>query len=105
MFGEALLAQARQVLDQARAQGLRVVTAESCTGGLIAALLTEIPGSSDVLERGSVTYSNAAKSELLGISPALIEGHGAVSEAVARAMAQGALAHARAQLSIAVTGI
>ena len=105
MFAEALLAQARQFLDGARAQGLRVVTAESCTGGLIAGLLTEIPGSSDVVERGFVTYSNEAKEDLLGVPGELIAQYGAVSEPVARAMAQGALKHSLAHLAVAVTGI
>ena len=105
MFAEALLAQAKQFLDGARAQGLRVVTAESCSGGLIAGLLTEIPGSSDVVERGFVTYSNEAKEDLLGVPGELIAQYGAVSEPVARAMAQGALKHSLAHLAVAVTGI
>ena len=105
MFAEALLAQAKQFLDDARAQGLRVVTAESCTGGLIAGLLTEIPGSSDVVERGFVTYSNEAKEDLLGVPGDLIAQYGAVSEPVARAMAEGALKHSLAHLAVAVTGI
>jgi nicotinamide-nucleotide amidase len=105
MFSPALLALAESVLHGARKKGLHLATAESCTGGLIAGLLTEFPGSSDVLERGFVTYSNAAKHELLGVPVALLEQHGAVSEAVARAMAEGALAHAGAQVSVAVTGI
>ncbi|MGY8905596.1 MAG: CinA family protein [Burkholderiales bacterium] len=82
-----------------------LASAESCTGGLIAAACTDLAGSSNWFERGLVTYSNAAKTELLGVEPALIEVHGAVSEAVARAMALGALAHSRAQVSVAVTGI
>ena len=105
MFAEALLAQARQFLEDARAQGLRVVTAESCTGGLIAGLLTEIPGSSDVVERGFVTYSNEAKEDLLSVPGGLIAQYGAVSEPVARAMAEGALKHSLAHLAVAVTGI
>jgi len=105
MFGENLLAQAKQFLDGARAQGLRVVTAESCSGGLIAALLTEIPGSSDVVERGFVTYSNEAKEDLLGVPGDVIAQYGAVSEPVARAMAEGALKHSLAHLAVAVTGI
>ncbi|PIY29311.1 MAG: damage-inducible protein CinA [Comamonadaceae bacterium CG_4_9_14_3_um_filter_60_33] len=80
-------------------------TAESCTGGLIAAACTDLAGSSNWFERGFVTYSNAAKIELLGVDAALIERHGAVSEAVARAMATGALAYSRAQVAIAVTGV
>jgi nicotinamide-nucleotide amidase len=105
VFDQALLAQAKQFLDGARAQGLRVVTAESCTGGLIAGLLTEIPGASDVMERGFVTYSNEAKEDLLGVPGDLIAQYGAVSEPVARAMAEGALKHSLAHLAVAVTGI
>jgi nicotinamide-nucleotide amidase len=88
-----------------RGRGWKLATAESCTGGLIAAACTAVAGSSDWFERGFVTYSNAAKSELLGVDPALIEGRGAVSEEVARAMAAGALVHAPVQLALAVTGI
>ncbi|HEX4272371.1 MAG TPA: CinA family protein [Rhizomicrobium sp.] len=105
MFSPALLAQAEKLLADARAKGLKIVTAESCTGGLIAGLLTEIAGSSDVFERGFVTYSNDSKIELLGVSGDLIATHGAVSAEVARAMARGALERARADLSVAVTGI
>jgi nicotinamide-nucleotide amidase len=105
MFSAALREQAEQLLAATRAQKLRIATAESCTGGLIAGLLTEIPGSSDVVERGFVTYSDDAKSDLLDVPAALIRQHGAVSEPVARAMAEGALKHSRAQLSVAVTGI
>lgn len=83
----------------------QLATAESCTGGLIAAACTDLAGSSDWFERGFVTYSNAAKTELLGVAPQLIEQHGAVSEAVVRAMAAGALAHSQAQVAVAVTGI
>ncbi|RZL02675.1 MAG: CinA family protein [Rubrivivax sp.] len=86
-------------------RGWQMATAESCTGGLIAATCTEVPGSSAWFERGFVTYSNEAKSELLGVDAALIAAHGAVSEPVARAMAEGALARARAQVAVAVTGI
>jgi nicotinamide-nucleotide amidase len=88
-----------------RARGARLVTAESCTGGLLAAACTSVAGSSDWFERGFVTYSNAAKSELLGVPPALIERHGAVSAEVAAAMAEGALRAAHAELALAVTGI
>jgi len=105
MFSPALLRLAETILAKARAGKLRLATAESCTGGLIAACLTEIPGSSDVLERGFVTYSDHAKTEILGVPVSLIEQKGAVSEEVARAMAEGALAHSAAQLAIAVTGI
>jgi len=105
MFDAALLARAEKLLADARAKGLKIVTAESCTGGLIAGLLTEIPGSSDVVERGFVTYSNDSKHDLLDVPDDLIQRHGAVSAEVARAMALGALKHARADLSVAVTGI
>lgn len=94
-----------QLAERLRARGERLVSAESCTGGLIAAACTAVAGSSDWFERGFVTYSNAAKSELLGVAPALIDGHGAVSEPVVRAMATGALAHADAHWAVAVTGI
>lgn len=86
-------------------QGWFLATAESCTGGLIAANCTELAGSSNWFERGFVTYSNAAKSELLGVDPALINSHGAVSEPVVRAMALGALARSHAQVAVAVTGV
>ena len=102
---DALIAQASEFLDACRRQGLMLATAESCTGGLRAALLTEVAGSSEVVERGFVTYSNAAKAEMLGVPAALIDLHGAVSREVALAMAQGALDHSRAHLSVAVTGI
>lgn len=105
MIDAALLDQASALLDRCRARRLRLVTAESCTGGLIAACLTAIPGSSAVVERGFVTYSNDAKIELVGVDPALLAREGAVSEAVARAMALGALASSPADVSIAVTGI
>jgi nicotinamide-nucleotide amidase len=88
-----------------RARGERLASAESCTGGLIAAACTSVAGSSDWFERGFVTYSNVAKSELLGVPAALIEAQGAVSEGVARAMASGALVHSPAQWAVAVTGI
>lgn len=94
-----------RIADALRARGQMMATAESCTGGLIAGACTEISGSSDWFERGFVTYSNAAKCELLGVPAALIEAHGAVSEAVARAMATGAVAQAHAHWSVAVTGI
>lgn len=91
--------------DALRRRGWRIATAESCTGGLVAAACTQVAGSSDWFERGFVTYSNAAKTELLGVDAALIEAQGAVSEAVARAMAQGALRRAPVNLAVAVTGI
>lgn len=100
-----LVRRAADLLDALRAKELTIVTAESCTGGLISAYLTEVAGSSDVVERGFVTYSNMAKTELLGVPPDLIEAHGAVSEEVARAMADGALEHSGADVSVAVTGI
>ncbi|MEK8030410.1 CinA family protein [Ideonella sp. DXS29W] len=102
---DALVGQVTKLAEAVRAQGLRIVTAESCTGGLIAALCTSLPGSSDWFERGFVTYSNAAKSEALGVAPATIAAHGAVSEETARAMAQGALQHSAADLALSVTGI
>lgn len=100
-----LTARAEVLLQKCRDAGLMVATAESCTGGLIAAFLTEVPGSSDVFERGFVTYSNTAKSEQLDVPVSLIATQGAVSEAVARAMAEGALARSHAHLAVAVTGI
>ncbi|MFH5773439.1 CinA family protein [Paracoccus sp. NGMCC 1.201697] len=96
---------AAEVLDLARARGVMIATAESCTGGLISGRLTDIAGSSDVVERGFVTYSNAAKIEMLGIRPETLEAHGAVSEEIAAEMAQGALARSRAGLAVSVTGI
>lgn len=96
---------AASILDLARAKGIRITTAESCTGGMIAAALTDIAGSSDVFERGFVTYSNAAKTEMLAVPATLIETYGAVSEEVARAMAQGALSYADAHIAVSVTGI
>lgn len=102
---QALTTAAADLLEKCRSNGLRLVTAESCTGGLIAACLTEIPGSSDVVERGFVTYSNVAKSEMLDIPVSLIASEGAVSEAVAVAMAEGALARSHADISVAATGI
>ncbi len=104
-FTSDLLRQAEAVLAAARAKGMKIATAESCTGGLIAGLLTEIAGSSDVFERGFVTYSNDAKMELLGVPEGLLAAHGAVSAEVALAMADGALRHSRADIAVAVTGI
>jgi nicotinamide-nucleotide amidase len=100
-----LIEQGAALLDAARERGELIATAESCTGGLVAAALTAIPGSSDVFERGFVTYSNAAKSEMLGVPVWLIERHGSVSEDVARAMVGGALTHSRATIAVAVTGV
>ena len=102
---DALVARAKTTLDTFVAKGLMIATAESCTGGLVAAALTAVPGSSAIVERGFVTYSNAAKAEMLGVSAALIETHGAVSEPVARAMAQGALARSHADIAVSITGI
>ena len=96
---------AEAVLARHRRAGTKLATAESCTGGAIAAALTDIAGSSDVFERGFVVYSNEAKTELLGVPAALIARHGAVSHEVAAAMAAGALAHSRADLAVSVTGI
>jgi nicotinamide-nucleotide amidase len=105
MFPPALIERAAALLDRCKAVGWRIATAESCTGGLVAGLLTEIAGSSAVVERGFVTYSNEAKTALLGVPIGVITAHGAVSEQVARAMAEGALSRSLADLSIAVTGI
>jgi nicotinamide-nucleotide amidase len=102
---EALVGEAAALLDACRLRGLTIATAESCTGGLLAAVLTEVPGSSDVFERGFVTYADTAKSDDLGVPPALIEEFGSVSKAVAHAMALGALDHSTADLAVAVTGI
>ena len=96
---------AAALLKAYEGRSLMIATAESCTGGLVAALLTEIAGSSAVVERGFVTYSNEAKTELVGVPADLIAAHGAVSEPVARAMAEGALAHSRAHVAVAITGI
>jgi nicotinamide-nucleotide amidase len=105
MFSREVLDVAARVLEQARGKTLRIATAESCTGGLIAGALTAIPGSSDVFDRGFVTYSNEAKIELLGVAPALLANYGTVSREVAMAMAEGALAHSDAQLAVSCTGI
>ena len=93
------------ILSAARAAGLRIATAESCTGGMIAAALTDLPGSSDVFDRGFVTYSNAAKVTMLGVAAATLDAFGAVSEQVAREMAEGAMAQAAVGLAVSVTGI
>ena len=96
---------AAALLQAYEAKNWKIATAESCTGGLVIALLTEIAGSSSVVERGFVTYSNEAKTELIGVPADLIAAHGAVSEPVARAMAEGALAHSRADVAVAITGV
>ena len=105
MFPDDIESLARDVVRTAAARRLMIATAESCTGGLVSGALTAVPGSSVVVERGFVTYSNAAKTSLLDVPAELIEGHGAVSEAVARAMAEGALASSDAQVAVSVTGV
>ena len=105
MFSAELTDQAASVLEAAQAKGLRIATAESCTGGLIAACLTAIAGSSDVFDRGFVVYDNNAKVEMLGVPKAVLGLEGAVSEEVAVAMAEGALSHARADIAVSCTGI
>ena len=105
MFPADLVLRACALIARYRAAGRMIATAESCTGGLIAGLLTEIPGSSNVLERGFVAYSNAAKQELLGVPAETLATHGAVSPETARAMAEGALANSRAEVAVSVTGI
>ncbi|HEX6841765.1 MAG TPA: CinA family protein [Stellaceae bacterium] len=105
MADDSLRSLATAVLEACRAKRLRLATAESCTGGMVAAALTDIAGSSDVVERGLVSYSNDAKSELLGIPPAIIQQHGAVSAEVAGAMATGSLTHAPVELAVGITGI
>ena len=96
---------ARRTFDLARAHGLMLATAESCTGGMVAMAITDIAGASDILDRGFVTYSNAAKIEMLGVPERLIMEQGAVAADVATAMAEGALRHSQAQLAVAITGI
>lgn len=96
---------ASETLAACRDRGEKIVTAESCTGGMVAAQLTSVPGSSDVMERGFVTYSNDAKVEMLGVHAETLRAHGAVSEDVAAEMAMGALAHSKADIAISVTGI
>jgi nicotinamide-nucleotide amidase len=105
MIRRDLTRAAARVLDLCRAHGLTIATAESCTGGLVAAALTEIAGSSDVVDRGFVTYSNAAKQAMLDVPAGILDRHGAVSRETAEAMAKGALAHAPADLAVAITGI
>lgn len=104
-FAPELMRSAQVLHDICRDRSLRMATAESCTGGLLAALLTEFPGSSHVFERGFVTYSNESKSELLGVSDLLLARHGAVSEEVAHAMAAGCLDRSNVDLAVSVTGI
>ena len=105
MFSYDIQALARRVVEEGVARGLTVACAESCTGGLVAGAITAVPGSSAVLDRGFVTYSNAAKTGMLGVPAGLIEAEGAVSAAVARAMAEGALRNSAADVTVAVTGV
>lgn len=104
-FDPALEARAKKLVERYTAAGLSIATAESCTGGLVAGLITEIAGSSAVLERGFVVYSNAAKMGMLGVAPETIDANGAVSEPTAREMASGALEHSRADVSVSITGV
>jgi nicotinamide-nucleotide amidase len=105
MFSLEIVTLARLLVDEARERSLRIVTAESCTGGLVAGAICQVAGASDVFERGFITYSNRAKQELLGIPGDLIADLGAVSEPVARMMAEGALENSHAHISVAITGI
>ncbi len=105
MFPEAFQRRAADLIASCRANGLAVATAESCTGGLLAALITAIPGSSEVFERGFVTYSDAAKIECLGVSPRILKDFGAVSGEAAKAMAAGALARSNADIALSITGV
>ena len=105
MFPKSIKTKAEKVLTLARTKDKKIATAESCTGGLIVAALTDISGSSDVVDRGFITYSNQAKMELLGVPEELLKTHGAVSQEVVIAMAQGALERSRAQIAVSVTGI
>jgi len=105
MFSLEIQTLARLVIDDARARSLRIVTAESCTGGLVAGAICSVPGASDVFERGFVAYSNRAKQELLGISGDMIADLGAVSEPISRMMAEGALENSHAHVSVAITGV
>lgn len=105
MFSATLVDHAAQLLSELERRGVMLATAESCTGGLVAALLTSVPGSSRAFERGFVTYSNDAKVQMLGIPPALIETHGAVSAGVAREMAEGAVRQSKAAIAVSITGV
>ena len=96
---------AQQIVDKAGAEGLTIAAAESCTGGMVAAAITDVPGSSAVFDRGFVTYSNEAKAEMLGVRAEIIARYGAVSQRVAREMARGAILHSRADIAVATTGI
>lgn len=105
VFNQSLCEKANAILGACKAHGVKLATVESCTGGLLSAILTELPGSSAMFTHGFITYANEAKSEMVGVDAALIDAHGAVSEPVARAMAEGALKNASADLAIAITGI
>jgi nicotinamide-nucleotide amidase len=105
MADQELIEMAQALLDLCRRKSLKIATAESCTGGLLAATLTEIPGSSDVVDRGFVTYSNAAKQDMLGVTSTTLEKFGAVSRETAEAMATGAIAHAPVDLAVSITGV
>ena len=105
MFPDDIQSLARQVIEAASGRGLMIATAESCTGGLVAGALTAVAGSSAVLDRGFVTYSNDAKMEMLGVEAATLAAHGAVSQATARAMATGAVGRSRASVAVAITGV
>ena len=105
MFSATLVDHAAQLLLELERRGVMLATAESCTGGLVAALLTSVPGSSRAFERGFVTYSNDAKVQMLGVPPALIETHGAVSAGVAREMAEGAVRQSKAAIAVSITGV
>jgi nicotinamide-nucleotide amidase len=105
VFSPDLIARAAALVEQCRRTGRRIATAESCTGGLVTALLTEIPGSSAAVERGFVVYSNEAKQELLGVKAETLAAYGAVSEPTARAMAEGALTASHADIAVSVTGV
>ena len=105
MFDDEITSAVNRLLDRCKAKKLSVATAESCTGGLVAAAISEISGSSAVLDRGFVTYSNEAKQQMLGVTPATIDVYGAVSTECAAEMAKGALAHAQVDLAVSITGI
>jgi nicotinamide-nucleotide amidase len=105
MIDQELIAQATALLALCRGKKLKIATAESCTGGLVAGTLTQVAGSSDVVERGFVTYSNEAKEQMLGVPASVLASHGAVSRETAEAMAKGALAHSPADLAVSITGI
>ena len=105
MFDEEITAAVNKLLERCKAKALTVATAESCTGGLVAAAISEISGSSAVLDRGFVTYSNEAKQQMLGVTPSTIDVYGAVSTECADEMAKGALAHAQVDLAVSITGI